>query len=154
MIMNQFPLRNSRKDKLQHAQSLLDQAARAFTQNSSGEALLFFQEAYLIRAAVLGGDHPQTGEVAERLGQMLQETGRLAEARDFFAQTLEGYSAPADPQYLHLAQLVERLGNQLFGQDDFSSARDWYKLAQFAYEKALGPKDRQVLFILQKQVGL
>ncbi len=89
--MNQKPLQKNRKEKLEHAQNLLALGAKAIEQDNAGEALLFYQEAFLIRAALLGPEAPQTGEVADALGQALCQHEVEPSALTFFEKSAEQF---------------------------------------------------------------
>src|SRR5512142_3123173 len=122
--MNQKPLQINRKEKLEHAHNLLALGAKAIEQDNAGEALLFYQEAFFIRAAILGPEAPQTGEVAQALGQELCRHGTEISATEFFEKSVEQYQNTRSPALLHLGYLLERLGNACFGMDDLTGAQE------------------------------
>lgn len=152
--MNRSPHDQNRVEKLQHAQNLLEQGLRALELANLPEGLLFVQEAFLIQVRVLEGDAAELNEIIRGMIDALARLERLREAKGFFSDSIEACSSkPPEEMYL-LGVLVERAGNQLSGLQRLEDAREWYELALGAYTCSRGPEDRQVLYLLQKLVGL
>jgi tetratricopeptide (TPR) repeat protein len=162
--MNRFFSINNRKERLERAQELADLGSKAIQTGNFSEAWLFYQEAFLIRIEELGPEAPLVNQTADQLGEGILQSRQFSEARAFFLQSLEQIAEPQDATYAALGRLIERIGTYMNGQEEtqlyeanFSplvEARSWYETALPVYRKAFGAEDRQVLFLLQRMVGL
>lgn len=160
-MKRRMPGKNT-KEKLEHAQRLLESGMQASERNDLSEALLYYLEAYQIRADVFGPEQPEVSEVIAAFIPLLDKAQERAQERSanframraYFQSVLEQYENPTDPQYLAMGWLLEGLGNLLNSDERLEEALQIFNDAQVVYEHALGPQDRQVLFLLQRQVGL
>jgi tetratricopeptide (TPR) repeat protein len=166
--MTPFSLgKNNRKDRLEEAQRLGDAGLDALVHGRLNDALLFTRDAFAIRTAELGPDHRDVRATAEALARALHTEGLAEEAAAHFARWLEGPPQNAGEAGLP-ASLFEQMGNLFNGMDLLAEARMFYELALAACELQAAACDlpgaetartgeqtsRQILFLLQKLVGL
>lgn len=153
--MNRLTQERSNKEKLEHARNLIAAARQAVSRQALAEGMLFYKEAFLLQASALGHDHREAGETAEEFGKAILESGQFAEVEAFFQQAVDASrETPSEPSFAHLGFLTELVGNYFNSHDRLKEARNYYALALDVYRLAPGVEDRQVLFLLQKMVGL
>lgn len=146
--------KSNRGDQLEHANQLLQAGDAAFERQNIEEGLLFYQDAFVIKAGQMGIEHAEVQRMVERLCRWLAESNSYVTARQFFAQSLHEEEVLLSPAARHLPFLVDAIGNQLSSQEKMSEALSWFKLAQEGFERVFGLESRPVLYTLQKEVGL
>ena len=153
--MNRFsPGSRNNKERLDHAERLLAAGRHAVQADDLDEALAFLQEAFLIKAGLLGLEHTGTISIAEEIGEFSHHLDKMDETIGFFQREIDKITDPNDPRLPLLANLIERIGNIYNSHDSLSEAGAMYALALASVERARGQEDRPIVFLLQKMVGI
>jgi tetratricopeptide (TPR) repeat protein len=139
-------------DRLAYAGELAALGEKSLTQDNLEEGMLFYQQAFLILVEELGTDHMEVNRLTDRMGRTLDAQGKIPDARAFLEKSLAASHETEETG--NLALLADRLGSWLFTCERANEAQLCYELALNGYEKAYGPNSMQVVYALQKLVGL
>ncbi|WP_197442341.1 CHAT domain-containing protein [Lignipirellula cremea] len=121
--------------RLLHAQS-----ATHFRERKFSEAIAAAREAWQIRAAVLGGEHPDTLNSLTNLGEMFSTMGDHAAALMCHKQVLASNKEIRGARHPASAFSLSRVGRLLMSAGDYAAARPYAEEALAIHKVVLGPQ--------------
>jgi eukaryotic-like serine/threonine-protein kinase len=121
------------------AAGLNNEAAVEWAQGKWHEARAHFEEALVLREAVLGPEHPEVATVLGNLGGVELELGDHRAARDHLERALAIETAAFGPDHPKLAKSLGNLGNVLLVAGDHAQALASHQRALAILDATLPP---------------
>ncbi|KAL3495490.1 hypothetical protein BJX62DRAFT_222676 [Aspergillus germanicus] len=103
------------------------------------EAEAMYQRALAGYKKALGPDHTSTLAIANNLGHLYSDQGKLKEAEEMYQRALAGKETALGPGHASTLDTVNNLGVLYKNQGKLKEAEEMYQRALAGYEKALGP---------------
>jgi len=127
-------------ESVQHAQELMDQATKLYTEGKYSEGIPFAKEAADIREKLLGGDNADTASSLEMLGRLYRRSGDFVRAEPVLRRALAMQEKVLGPEHPEVARSLNGLAMVYEFKDDFANAELFYKRSLAINEKVLGPE--------------
>lgn len=104
------------------------------------ESLVYLEEAFLIKAKVLGGQDPDLGSSMINLGNAYLDLQRLEEAENYYQQALSLAQEAFGASHLSTLLPINNLGIFYFNQQNFTAALRYFEQALAVAQESFPPK--------------